>query len=155
MTSSNENIFRVTGRLCGEFTGHWWIPRTKAGDTELWFFSLICTGTNIWANNGDAGDLRRHCAHYDVIVKNLGQYQLHQLSISSSQDVCEMFPCSHQADRWGLHDIAGCVIWVWLPFIGRITIYQTLYVPNGFNQIYSSFCLWFFNIHHTYIIYMW
>ena len=21
--------FRVTGRLCGEFTGHWWIPRTK------------------------------------------------------------------------------------------------------------------------------
>ena len=21
--SSNGNIFRVTGRLCGEFTGHW------------------------------------------------------------------------------------------------------------------------------------
>ena len=26
MTSSNGNIFRITGRLCGEFTGHWWIP---------------------------------------------------------------------------------------------------------------------------------
>ena len=22
MTSSNENIFRITGHLCGEFTGH-------------------------------------------------------------------------------------------------------------------------------------
>ena len=31
-------------------------------------FSLICVWTNSWANNGDAGDLRRHRAHYDVIV---------------------------------------------------------------------------------------
>ena len=30
MTSSNGNIFRVTGHLCGEFTGHRWIPCTKA-----------------------------------------------------------------------------------------------------------------------------
>ena len=35
MTSSNGNIFRVTGPLCGEFTGHRWIPRSKAIDTEL------------------------------------------------------------------------------------------------------------------------
>ena len=38
MTSSNGNIFRVTGLLCGEFTGHRWIPRTKASDVELWCF---------------------------------------------------------------------------------------------------------------------
>ena len=36
--SSNGNIFRVTGHLCGEFTGDRWIPRTKASDTELWYF---------------------------------------------------------------------------------------------------------------------
>ena len=29
MTSSNGNIFRFTGPLCGEFTGHQWIPLTK------------------------------------------------------------------------------------------------------------------------------
>ena len=29
MTSSNGNIFRVTGHLYGEFTGHRWIFRTK------------------------------------------------------------------------------------------------------------------------------
>ena len=30
MTSSNGTIFRYTGPLCGEFTGHRWIPLTKA-----------------------------------------------------------------------------------------------------------------------------
>ena len=38
MTSSNGNSFRVTGPMCGEFTGHRWIPRTKASDLELWYF---------------------------------------------------------------------------------------------------------------------
>ena len=38
MTSSNGNIFCVTGHLCGEFTGPQWIPRTKASDAELWCF---------------------------------------------------------------------------------------------------------------------
>ena len=41
MTPSNGNIFRVTGPLCGEFTGDRWIPLTKASDAELWcFFDL-------------------------------------------------------------------------------------------------------------------
>ena len=38
MTSSNGNNFRVTGHLCGEFTGPRWIHRTKASDAELWCF---------------------------------------------------------------------------------------------------------------------
>ena len=68
MASSNGNIFRVTDHLCGEFTGSRWIPRTKASDAELWCFSLICARKNGWVNNGEAGDLRRHRAHYDVMV---------------------------------------------------------------------------------------
>ena len=31
-------------------------------------FSLICTRINGWVNNGEAGDLIRHRAHYDVTV---------------------------------------------------------------------------------------
>ena len=31
-------------------------------------FSLICAWINRWANNREAGDLRRHQAHYDVSV---------------------------------------------------------------------------------------
>ena len=30
--------------------------------------SLICAWTDSWENNGDVGDIRRHHAHYDVIV---------------------------------------------------------------------------------------
>ena len=31
-------------------------------------FSFICICTNGWANNRGVGDLRRHCAYYDVTV---------------------------------------------------------------------------------------
>ena len=43
MTSPNGNIFRVTGHLCGEFTGLRWIPRTKTSDAELFdvFFDMF------------------------------------------------------------------------------------------------------------------
>ena len=42
MTTSNGHIFRITGPLCGEFTGHRWIPLTKAIDAELWCFLWLC-----------------------------------------------------------------------------------------------------------------
>ena len=35
MASSNGNIFRVTGPLCEEFTGHRWILLTKASGAEF------------------------------------------------------------------------------------------------------------------------
>ena len=38
MTSSNESIFRLSGPLCGGFTGHLWIPLINACDAELWCF---------------------------------------------------------------------------------------------------------------------
>ena len=47
MTSSNGNIFRVTGHLCGEFTGHRWIPRTKGSDAELWCFLWSAHGWTV------------------------------------------------------------------------------------------------------------
>ena len=71
MTSSNGNIFRVTGHLCGKFLGHRWIPRTKASDAELWVFCMICTWINGWVNNRETGDLWRHLAHYDVTVMDV------------------------------------------------------------------------------------
>ena len=49
MTSSNGNIFR------GQWRG-------------TLMFSLIYAPINGWVNNRDAGNLRRHRAHYDVIV---------------------------------------------------------------------------------------
>ena len=68
MTSSNGNIFRVTGPLCGEFTGHRWIPLTKPSDAELWCFLWSAPWINGSVNNCEACDLRRHWTHCDVIV---------------------------------------------------------------------------------------
>ena len=77
MTSSNGNIFRVTGPLCGEFTGH------KGQWHRALMFSLICAWINVrWVNNREAGDLRRHRAHYDATVmfwRNHGLGRTHVL----------------------------------------------------------------------------
>ena len=70
MTSSNGNSFRVTGPLCGEFTGQRWIPLTRASDAVLWCFLWSAPWINAWVNNLKAGHLRCHRAHYDVIVLN-------------------------------------------------------------------------------------
>ena len=40
-------------------------------------FTLICARINGWVNNGEAGDLRRNRAHYDVIVMMLCGICLH------------------------------------------------------------------------------
>ena len=63
-SSSNGNIFLFTGHLCGEITGHGWITGTNASDAERWCFLWSAP----WASNGEAGDLRRHYAPYDVNV---------------------------------------------------------------------------------------
>ena len=67
MTSSNGNIFRVTGPLCGEFTGPGEFPTqrpvTRSFDV---FFDLGLNKRLI--KNHEAGDLRRYRSHYDVIV---------------------------------------------------------------------------------------
>ena len=68
MTSSNGNIFCVTAPLCGEFTGHRWIPPHKGQWRGALMFFFICAWTNDWVYNGVAGDLRRHGAHYGVTV---------------------------------------------------------------------------------------
>ena len=68
MTSSNRNIFRVTGPLCVEFTDHRWIPRTKASAAELRCFLWSAPWINGWVINREVGGLRRNRALYDVIV---------------------------------------------------------------------------------------
>ena len=35
---------------------------------DIWWFFFICALINGWVNCGETGDLRRHRAHYDVIV---------------------------------------------------------------------------------------
>ena len=71
MTSSNGNIFRVTG--------YRWIPLAKASDAEL---SLICAWIYSWVSNREPGGLRRHRAHihYDVIIMDKKIYHMTRVS---------------------------------------------------------------------------
>ena len=64
MTSSNGNIFRVSGPLCGEFTGDRWIPRTKASVPLCREF----TGDR-WISRTKASDAELWC-FFDVHLNN-------------------------------------------------------------------------------------
>ena len=61
MTSPNWNIFGVTGSMWGDFLSQRALTRSFGN-------CLICVWTHGWTNNRDAGDLRRHRAHYEVAV---------------------------------------------------------------------------------------
>ena len=74
--------FRATGPLCVESR---WIPCTKVSDAELWCFLWICAWINRWVTNREAGDLKRHRAHYDVIVMYVYRPDIIQNSVWSSQ----------------------------------------------------------------------
>ena len=68
MTLSKGNIFRVTGLLCGEYTGHRGNPRTQVSDPELWCFLWSASErNNSWVN-------KRHRVHYDAIVMQFCSY---------------------------------------------------------------------------------
>ena len=68
MTSSNGNIFRVTGLLCREFTGQLVNSPQKGQWRGALMFSLMYAWTNGWVNNRDAGDLIRYHSHCDVTL---------------------------------------------------------------------------------------
>ena len=71
MTSSHGSIFCVTGLLYGEFTGHRWIPLTKASDaeykepiTQSFGFLLLLTLLSLWTNSWLSCQMRLINAHF-------------------------------------------------------------------------------------------
>ena len=122
MTSPNGNIFLVTGPLCGEFTGHRWIPRTKASDAELWCFLWSAPWINGWVNNCENGDLRRHSAHYDVIVMSLVSRFHSQLGYSLSYIITWVFLWLLWLIMWDKFIAWSKYIWKTLIFHGYVSI---------------------------------
>ena len=96
--------FRVTGRLWGESTIHWWIPLTKWRGALK--FSLFCAWTNGWAINRDIGSLRRH--HYDDVIVGAMASQITSLTIVYSTVNSDIDQRKHQSSAslsfvWGIH----------------------------------------------------
>ena len=67
MTSSNGNIFRVTGLLCGEFTGPRWIPSQRPVTRSLDVFFDLCLNKKVnkqwwaWWSEIPSSSLWRQC----------------------------------------------------------------------------------------------
>ena len=86
MTSSNGIISALLAICAGNSS-------VNSPHKDQWrgalIFSLTCAWINAWANNAEAGDLRRHRAHYDVIVINKQSFlkchdiKLHNKSLAS------------------------------------------------------------------------
>ena len=124
MTSSNGNIFRVTGPLCGEFTGPGEFP-TQRPVTRSLMFSLICVWINGWVNNRETGDLRRHRGHYDVIVMKGGRC----FSVSSNLSRLDNSP-KRIGMRWLLKPSQGCDDILQLVRLDRIPQRICLYITR-------------------------
>ena len=76
------------------------IPRSPVNSPkkDQWrgalMFSLICAWTNGWANKRYAGYLRRHRAHYGVIVINIPENTAHMV-IPQLQCISEINTLTH------------------------------------------------------------
>ena len=71
MTSSYASNSRVTGPLCGEFTGHRWIPLTKVSDAELWCFFYLRLNKPLskqWRRRWFETPSRSLWRHYNEII---------------------------------------------------------------------------------------
>ena len=94
-------------------------------------FSLICAWTNNWVNNRDAGDLRRHCAHYDANVMDLcslvQMYQKGYLNSSLTDINCKQYHI-YERNRRG----RKCC---WLP---TKTLGRSGSFPRGYRIIHAS-----------------
>ena len=66
-------------------------------------FSLICSWINVWVNNREAGELRRHRAHYDVIVMQkwlLWWYRTDTPDFSEHSDTSKGIGLSQEICSW-------------------------------------------------------
>ena len=109
MTSSNGNIFRVTGHLCGEFTVPGEFPAQRPV-TRGFDVSLICTRINGWVNKGEAGDLRRHRAHCDVtVIRNI------TANVNFKPSGYDCFDWYTRFILWYIPTIKhmACCVWLW------------------------------------------
>ena len=93
-------------------------------------FSLICTWTNGWVNNRDAGDFRRHCAHYYVTIMCCWCWtEHHWYQISQKADAAD-------CDLIVMEVIHGSLDW---------TDWQRAFCPPSFFSMtlhFLSFGLW-------------
>ena len=110
MTSSNGNIFRVTGPLCGNSPVPVNSPHKGQWRGAL-MFTLICVWINGWVNNREAGDLRRYRGHYDVIVMILSRERWVKKGNTRNAKPCNTVP-AWRSSQWREHRLGVLPLWL-------------------------------------------
>ena len=146
MTSSNGNIFRVTGPF------HWSpLNSPHKGQWRRALIFFIWASINAWVNNREAGDLRRHHAHYDVIVMNYlnNGTQTKQSTIKP----CTSYPCCNMTKRqssdnkwfWcfatkkyiiSIHELSSCMRMYLSNFVYKLNVWLVCNVATFENDIF-------------------
>ena len=123
--------FPRTGPLCRVFPGHHWIPLTKASDAELWCFLWSAPWINGSANNRGAGDLRRHRAHYGVIL---------MITRRTMRFICHTLK-GHFNNTWIILQLSQVSI-LTLVSIGRIDFATQLYQSTRSVSVNRGWFFW-------------
>ena len=83
--------------LCGEFTGNWWIPLTKASDAELWCFLCFASEQRL-----------RKRAHWDVTVMSNWIMQLVESFRIMTTSILPHTPSANSSEP-NFNDIVPCI----------------------------------------------
>ena len=98
-------------------------------------FSLICARINGWANNGEAGDLKRYRALHDVILMSYSCYKI----IAGSVDICCTKLIEHHRTKTN-----------WNQRVVVMPIFSTLAAPGivvmtAFGEMATNLAVWQFS----------
>ena len=104
MTSSNRNIFRVTGPLCRGLSSHRWFLLTKASDTELFALRLnkrlSKQPRHLWFETPSRLSWR-HCNVQTMLTRTLCPFDLIEIWIKKIEnDVYKMSAIFFET-QWG------------------------------------------------------
>ena len=144
MTSSNGNIFRITGYLCGEFTGQW---------RGALMFYFLCAWINGWVSNGEAGDWRRHRAHYDVTVMTYCFVNgLPRFATGGGVD--NIMSCQHCVCRWLGSTRFGPLRQCWPASIILSCVIQNHWVDESCSPSISAMYAVYFACQHCFLCYI-
>ena len=146
ITSSNGNIFRVTGLLCEEFTGKFPSQRPVTRSFDVLFH--LCLNKNGWVNNREADDLTRRRNHHDVTV------MLKSYSGRWTISLCKL--CKWYLYPFQLYKIEHLwllttyTVMIWLaPYFRRKNLWsKALYSLLFWIYIYLCVCLCVYWCHH-------
>ena len=126
----------------------WQMDSPYKGQCGGALFSLICTWTNGWENNRDAGDLRCHGAYHDATVMIIPAVEPQDLARNKpawSADNNTGGPASLALDGNGATHVAIYTFstWPWMAVDlgGRVTVEKVLLkVDHGECQVWWKIC---------------